>query len=273
MTGTARPAALTDPRAASVRKVVGLAGRAVRVKTGLTLVEGPQAVRELVACAPGALKDLYVTDEAAARWADIVAAAAGVTPWIHPVSVAVARRIAPAAQGIVAVARLGGFAATLPEAVAGEQPFLVVLPATQDPGNAGTIVRLADACGASAVIAGPGTVDLTSPKVVRASAGSVFHLSLVEGVALSEVAKACRERGIRLLGADGHADATVEEVLAEPTERIAWVFGNEARGLDAGEVAHLDQTAALAMWGRAESYNVASAAAICLYATAKARGR
>nr|WP_223875424.1 RNA methyltransferase [Nanchangia anserum] len=159
---------------------------------------------------------------------------------------------------------------SLPVALEAASPFLVILPRTQDPGNAGTIVRLADAAGAHAVIACTGTVDLTSPKVIRASVGSVFHVPLVQDVSLEEVSAACKSAGIRLVGADGHAEAGLDDVIDE-TGRIGWVFGNEAQGLSAAEIAHLDATARLGMWGHAESYNVASAAAICLYATACAR--
>lgn len=270
MTTPARSEALTNPNARSVRKVAGLSGRALRVKTGLTLVEAPQAVRELVSCAPHALKDLYVTDAAARAYGDIVEGAQACQAWIHPVSEAVSRAMAPAGQGMVAVARTEPMRTSLDDVLAATGP-VVVLPRTQDPGNAGTIIRLADATGAAAVIGCTGTVDLTSPKVIRASAGSVFHVPVVEGGDFANVTARLRDAGVYLVGAHGYAERSLEEVLSAAPLRLGWVFGNEARGLSDAEIASLDAVAALEMWGRAESYNVASAAAICLYMSARAR--
>lgn len=272
MTTTSRPDTLSDPHAPSVRKVAGLSGRSVRTKTGLTLVEGPQAVRELVRDAPDTVKDVYVTHAVAGRLGDLMAEVEAACRYVHPVSEKVARVLAPAGQGIVAVARTQSLSVPLADAFAGPAPFVVVMARTQDPGNAGTIIRLADATGASAVVACAGGVDVTSPKVIRASVGSVFHIPLVVGCSLAEVVSHAHLRGVTVLGADGAAQASLPEVVAGgDLDSVAWVLGNEAQGLDRDEVDLLDRTVSIPMWGRAESYNVAAAAAICLFETALAR--
>ncbi len=172
-------------------------------------------------------------------------------------------------QGIVAVCDLVDV--PLAEAV-GERPTLVaVLVGVSDPGNAGTVTRVADAAGADAVLFAGDTVDPHNGKCVRASTGSLFHLPIARSRDLDEVFTACRAGGLRLLGADGHApDALSAASLTEPT---AWVFGSEAHGLLEPVRARLDQVLRVPIYGRAESLNLATAAALCLYASATAQRR
>jgi len=135
-----------------------------------------------------------------------------------------------------------------------------VLHEVADPGNAGTIVRTADAAGATAVVLTSGSVDPFSPKAVRATTGSLYHLPLVLDVALAEVAAACRAAGQPLLGLDATGPRSVFD-LARSAPPLALVLGNEAHGLDPGAEDVLDGTVAIPRWGRAESLNVAAAAA------------
>jgi TrmH family RNA methyltransferase len=138
------------------------------------------------------------------------------------------------------------------------------------------VVRVADAAGAGAVLLAGDTVDPHNGKAVRASTGSVFHLPLARGRDAAAVLAACRAAGLTLLAADGAGELDLHDpraaaVLAGPT---AWVFGGEAHGLPADLAAAADHRVRIPIHGRAESLNLATAAAVCLYASAAAlRGR
>jgi TrmH family RNA methyltransferase len=151
--------------------------------------------------------------------------------------------------------------------------LVALLANVRDPGNAGTVLRTADAAGAQAVVFADASVDLYNGKCVRASAGSLFHLPVVAGVRLEEAVAAMRGAGLRILAADGRAgrsldDPGVQAWLGEPT---GWMFGNEAWGLPSDLVALADESVAVPIYGKAESLNLAAAAAVCLYASARAQ--
>ena len=151
---------------------------------------------------------------------------------------------------------------------------MAVLLGISDPGNAGTVVRVADAAGAGAVLFAGDTVDPYNGKAVRASTGSLFHLGVARDRDAGAVLDECRRAGMRLVGADGAADTDLDDAdrrgdLGAPT---AWVFGGEAHGLSAHpERNDLDLTLRVPIHGRAESLNLATAAAVCLYASARAQ--
>lgn len=266
------PSQLSNPRSDRVRQVAALGRRAARDKRGRFVVEGPQAVRELLRYAAAATDALYLTDAAAARHTEIVAQArdAGVEPVRCTEQVLAAMADADHPQGLLAVAR--HVDVPLQEALdaVGEDGFLVVLTHVRDPGNAGTVLRGADAFGASAVVVSDSSVDVFNPKVVRSTAGSLFHLPVSLGTPVTELLEACRARGIRLLAADG-AGATMlpDADLGRPH---AWVLGNEAWGLEESVRALCDDVVAIPI-RRAESLNLAMAATVCLHASASARSR
>lgn len=259
---TERPELLTNPKAERVARVRGLSGRSARLRHGQFLVEGPQAVRELIRFAPGLIRDVY----ASAAHAELAAAAAAVTRFVYPVTDEVAAALSADSQGILAVAQL-------PEQVGLERlagaRLVVVLPAIADPGNAGTLIRVADAAGADAVVICAGGVELTNPKVVRASAGSIFHFPVVTGVSFEQTALAARAAGLQLVGADGAATQQLFDPAFAAAAPTAWVFGNEAHGLSDAERAACDSLVAIPLYGAAESLNVAAAAAVCLFHTAR----
>lgn len=159
------------------------------------------------------------------------------------------------------------------EALAGTPQLVTVCAGIADPGNAGTVIRVADAAGADAVLLAGDTVDPHNGKAVRASTGSVFHLPLARDRDAAAVLDACRTAGLAVLVADGHGeldlhDPAAADVLGGP---VAWVFGGEAHGVPT-ELAHAaDHRVRVPIHGRAESLNLATAAAICLYASVGAR--
>ena len=269
---------LDNPRADRVRRVSGLVGRSARSRSGLMLVEGPQAVRELVRFSPGAVRDVYVRQDAWDTHADVVDAAVRATRWVHPVTDEVSAALSRDSQGICAVASLGAVSRELPPPSEGET--LVVLAQGRDPGNVGTIIRTADAFGASGVIAVAGTVEVTSPKVVRASAGSVFHIPVCVASSFEDARALVHGRSAALLGTSGGAGSVdmaamlVQGVTGRSrlSQSHAWVFGNEAKGLSGADMRACDSLVSIPMTGDAESLNVASAAATCLFASQTVRG-
>jgi hypothetical protein len=152
----------------------------------------------------------------------------------------------------------------------GRSPRLVtVAVGTNDPGNAGTLVRVSDALGADAVIFAGDTVDPQSSKAVRASAGSVFHVPVARSRDVGEVLRLLKGRGLQLMAtaADGEVDlGTANELLTRPT---AWLFGNEAHGLGPELMELADHRVAIPIKGSAESLNLATAASICLWESSK----
>ena len=269
---------LDNPRADRVRRVSGLVGRSARSRSGLMLVEGPQAVRELARFRPGAVRDVYVREDAWVTHADIVEAAQRATRWVHPVTAEVSVALSRDSQGVCAVASADAVSRELPEPSVGET--LVVLAQGRDPGNVGTIIRTADAFGAVGVITVLGTVEATSPKVVRASAGSVFHIPVCIVPSFEEAHALIHRRSAALLGTSGGAGSLdLSQMLAQGvsgrsrlSQSHAWVFGNEAKGLSGAEMRLCDALVSIPMTGDAESLNVASAATACLFASQTVRG-
>jgi RNA methyltransferase, TrmH family len=156
----------------------------------------------------------------------------------------------------------------VPDALRGT---LVALCAdVRDPGNAGTVIRTADAAGAAGVVLAGDAVDLYNPKTIRASVGSAFHLPIAVERDPAAAVRAAQAAGLTVLAADGGGEVDLfaaDDLLARPT---AWLFGNEAWGLPTELAALADHRVSIPIRGRAESLNLATAAAVCLYASARA---
>ena len=261
-----------NPRSSRVRGVAKLAARRARSQTGLFLVEGPQSVREALDWRPELVEEVYFTTAAGERHPEILrkAKAAGVEleEATEEVLLALADTVTP--QGFVAVARQPR--AELSAVLAAAPRLIAVLHEVRDPGNAGTIIRAADAVAADAVIISGQSVDPFGPKTVRSTTGSLFHLPIVLAPELGDALAAVRAAGLTVLAADVKGDdlgaAHAAGVLAAPT---AWLFGNEARGLVDDHLALADRALKLPIYGKAESLNLATAASVCLYQSAFAQ--
>ncbi|MGW6448647.1 TrmH family RNA methyltransferase [Lentzea sp. NPDC055074] len=264
----AAPFTERTPRVVAARHLTRRQGRD---KAGRFLVEGAQAVREALAWNKGEVHELFVTATAAQRNAELLQTASNQGVRISEVddkaAASLSETVTP--QGIVAVCDV--VPQPLDAALQGTPRLVAVLYGVSDPGNAGTVTRVADAAGADAVIFAGDTVDPHNGKCVRASTGSLFHLPIARSRDADEVFAACRAAGLRLVAADGYAkqdlvEASVNGDLAQPT---AWVFGSEAHGLPDDVVAKLDTSLKVPLYGAAESLNLATAAAVCLYASAR----
>lgn len=263
---------LTSTRSPRVKAVRRLAKRALRRRERAFLAEGPQAAGEALASG-SSIMELFVTAQAAARHPALLARVAEAGAPVHLVSGEVMAVLTQTTtpQGVLAVCR---FVDVPLETITAAAPRLVaVLAHVRDPGNAGTVLRTADAAGAGAVIFTDASVDPYNGKCVRASAGSLFHIPVAAGIGLAAAAGSLRGAGLRILAADSHGERHLDEVVASGALRAptAWLFGNEAWGLPDHVLSVADDSVAVPIYGRAESLNLASAAAVCLYASARAQ--
>lgn len=260
-----------------MRTLVNLSRRSFRLKQGLLLVEGPQSCAELLRFYPEAVRDVYLCHRAPEPAIQVARTALGITRWVHPVAPSVMKLFAPSAQGIAATADLSVLPSQMlpPLTDLGEGAW-AVCARVQDPGNLGTIIRIADACGLAGVLSLSGCADVSSPKVIRASAGSLFHLPVYSGASFGALAQLNEENGGCLVGLSGSAATDLPAFTASSSVAASPLFiclGNEAQGLSSEEIALCNETIAIPMWGKAESLNVATAAAIALHAIASARAR
>ncbi|MBM7051264.1 RNA methyltransferase [Rothia sp. ZJ1223] len=297
------PVIMENPHADRVKDIAKLATRTGRNKKNQFLVEGPQAVREALKAHQQrpVLDAVYITESAFDRHDDIVELMEEVHGTPTPeqgrkvfmrmvtdeVLDAMAESVSP--QGIIAVSFMLDVTPADIWGAEGINPRLVaVLARVQDPGNAGTIFRAADAAGADLIVCTKGTVDLYNPKAVRSTAGSIFHVSVISGVDLEEFAEDAKAQGIGVLAADGYGRVNIydlEDAAAaqrfgvelekktkyDLSQKTMWLFGNEAQGLNAEEKRAATLRVAVPVHGQAESLNVGIASAVCLYASARAQ--
>lgn len=259
----------TNARLVAARR---LTRRAARHETGRFLAEGAQAVREALGRSKVVLS-VFATPEAIEHNPELIEAARTQGVRVDDISVrsaaALSETVRP--QGLVALCHQVDV--PLRKAFETEPRLVAVLVDANDPGNAGTVLRTADAAGAKTVIFAGDSVDVYNGKVVRASAGSIFHLDVVTDVSADDAITAARAAGCTVLaaagtGADDLDDLISGHALDKPT---AWLFGNEANGLSGEVLAAADRTVRVPIYGEAESLNVAAAAAVCLYSSARAQ--
>lgn len=236
------------------------------------LTEGRQATSEALR-RHGTVIELIVADDSIDRHGDLLTAASEAE---ISIAVAPARAMTELSgtvtpQGLVAVCQMVDMPTD--EALAGTPRLVVLCDQIRDPGNLGTVIRCADGFGADAVLVSRDSVDVYNPKTVRASVGSLFHLPLAVEVSLSEAVGRGRESGLQVFGTDAAAPCTISDLArsGELTRPTLWVMGNEAWGLQPVHAALLDRLVALPIYGRAESLNLSTAAAVFLYASATAQ--
>lgn len=249
-----------------------LANRSFRDQVGRFLVEGPQAVRELVEWHPTAVAEVVLSDEASPAAVDVGEAAGRasctVTTVPEQVLVSITQTVAP--QGVVAICN---YLHSSPSELLSPRVGLrlaVFLHEVRDPGNAGTVLRAADASGAQAVLFSEGSVDPYNGKCVRSSAGSIFHSKFSRDTSTEEAIGLARAAGLTILATDLNADLELGEADAKSVlERPAlWILGSEAHGLPRSLSDQADYRIRIPIFGEAESLNLATAAAVCLYSSA-----
>lgn len=215
---------------------------------------------------PGCVVEVFATPTAAAQYDDLLAGAA-VTLVDDRALASLSDSVSPA--GVVALCR--HLDRPLADLLATPRRLVAICADVRDPGNAGTVVRSADAAGAEAVVLAGSSVDAYNPKTVRATVGSLFHLPLAVEPDAAQAVRAAQAAGLTVLAADGAGETDLfeaDDLLAGPT---AWLFGNEAWGLPDELAALADHRVRIPIHGRAESLNLSTAAALCLYASARAQ--
>lgn len=246
-----------------------LARRNSRAEVRLFLAEGSKALTEALQL-PGCVVEVFATRTATVENPELAEAVheAGL-PWQFAADDAVASLAgAQAPQGIVAVCRY----VDRPLEVVLTGSTIVICADVRDPGNAGTIIRTADASGASAVVLAGSSVDPYNDKTVRATVGSLFHVQIATGVEPLEAVATAKAAGYRVLAADGAGEVDLFGAGVLLDGPVAWLFGNESWGLPEEVAAAADHRVSIPILGRAESLNLATAAAVCLYASAQRRG-
>jgi TrmH family RNA methyltransferase len=248
---------------ARVKEARKLSRRSVRTERRLFLADGPKAVEGALSVA-GCVVEVFATPLAVEQHADLLAAAP-VTLVDDRALASLSDSVSPA--GVVAVCR--HLDAPLDHVLRASARLVAICADVRDPGNAGTVIRTADAAGADAVVLAGRSVDAYNPKTVRATVGSLFHLPLAVEPDPVAAVRAAQARGLTVLAADGAGEVALFDAdLGGPT---AWLFGNEAWGLPAELAALADHRVAIPIHGRAESLNLSTAAAVCLYASARAQ--
>jgi RNA methyltransferase, TrmH family len=249
---------ITSTHNKRVVKAARLKKRAMREKDRRFLVEGTRAVAEAVAS--GRVAEIFYTEGAEVRLAEVIAAAREARIPLGPVSPEVMEHLTSTVtpQGVVGVAEF----VDVPLSAVPAMGCLPVLCEVRDPGNAGTILRSADAAGATGVVFTRSSVDVYNNKAVRATAGSLFHVPIVREVDVEPTVNDLHQRGFTVLAATADGEASMYETdLARPT---AVLFGNEARGLGAAS-ALADHSVRVPIHGGAESLNLAAAATLILF--------
>ncbi|MCC3314474.1 TrmH family RNA methyltransferase [Nocardia africana] len=277
-----------NPRVVSAVK---LHRSASRRKSGLFLAEGANSVA--AALDTERVEELFYSSRAAERDHELVATAAALGVRTSLVSERAAQHLGETVTppGLVAVCRLvdvplgqvlsGTTSPQTREGVDGHAAasrMLAVPVEMSDPGNAGTLIRVADAVGANGVVLAGDSVDPHNGKCVRACAGSLFHVPIARDRDIDAVLNALRDKDITVLATTARGEVDLDDAddllrTAGESGGTAWLFGNEAHGLDPAVAARADHRIRIPIHGRAESLNLAAAAAICLYADARVRHR
>jgi RNA methyltransferase, TrmH family len=251
-----------------VKEARKLSRRSVRTERRLFLADGPKAVE--AALERGVVVEVFATPTAAEQYDGLVAAAGKVSLVDDRALASLSDSVTPA--GIVAVCSfldvpLGDVLA----AAAGERGLVVLCADVRDPGNAGTLLRTGDALGADGIVLAGRSVDPYNGKTVRASVGSLYHLPVALEPDPAAAVEAARGAGLTVLAADGAGEVSLDEAAPLLAGRVVWLFGNEAWGLPAELAGLADHRVAIPIAGRAESLNLATAAAVCLHETARVR--
>lgn len=252
-------------RSARVVAAVKLHRHVVRHREQRFLAEGAHLVQ--AATARGLVRDVFVTEAAAQRHAGLIGAQqAPVHLVTERAAKALSDTVTPA--GLIAVCEPPRV--QLADVLAAAPTLVAVAVEISEPGNAGTLIRIADALGAAAVIFGGSSVDPYNGKCLRASAGSIFAIPVLTGRELGALLDALRAAGLQLLATAVDGEVSLDDADALLGRPTAWLFGPEAQGLPADVAAAADHRVSIPMRGGADSLNVAAAAAVCLYQSARA---
>ncbi len=243
-----------------------------RTKSGLFLVEGPKMLREIP---DGMCREVYAsqsfsgTAEGQAVLEKLRSAHAEVETVSDPVFEYLSDTRSP--QGVLALVQQCSYRmeSLIPGGKSKKQPLIIILENLQDPGNLGTIVRTAEAAGATGILMGPGCADIYNPKVTRSTMGSIFRVPFVYTQDLSGALAYLKNEGITICAA--HLKGSVEMFTEDYTVPAAFLIGNESRGLTDETARMADKAVRIPMSGSVESLNAAVAAAVLMFEAKRQR--
>ncbi len=257
---------LDNPKSERIKGITRLNQKDARTESGLFLLDGPQGLKELVT-RPHLAREVFATEQAATRYASELSELEAFGVEVTLVSERIMEKLSEtkSPQGILAV--VSQLHVDLDQALAKKPSLVAVLDQARDPGNAGTILRAADAAGVDLVIFTKDSVDVYNPKLIRSTAGSIFHVSVVIDAESRSILSKLKAAGLQVWATamSGESVTGLAHELAAPT---AWIFGNEAHGVSDELLAAADRAVSLPIYGQAESLNLAMAASVCLYASA-----
>ena len=270
---------LDNPKSERVRRVADLASAKHREKSGRFLIEGPQSVREAVRWRPDLVQDVFVETipgiesprVASSALQSIIELSQDSTIYVHMATAEVMHHISSNAQGIVAVGNLAAMRTDTSDLALAQDALVAAFWQVRDPGNAGTVIRTADAAGCAAVVFVDECVDPLNPKVIRSTAGSLFHIPVIR-LSVDETLSWARQTNMTITAADIHGTESnppvdLPDMLAESKtlqRRRMVLFGNEARGLPTALIQQVGGSVRIPMYGKAESLNLAGSAAVAL---------
>lgn len=286
-------AVIDNPKSDRIKRIAGLARPAGRERSSRFLIEGPQSVREAVTWRPDVVQDLYIAvdidpdgepyvSETLATIVDKSQESHDSPIYVHHVTREVMNKISKDAQGIVAVGDIETLHTEISAVRLSERPLIAAFWQVRDPGNAGTVIRAADAAGCDTVAFVDECVDPLNPKVIRSTAGSLFHIPVLR-MDTGTFLKWMERTGLATIAADVYGTPerrpeALPDVLAaraadaaEPTKGVrgdAVLFGNEARGLPAAILERMDRIVSIPLYGKAESLNLGTSAAVMLMSLA-----
>ena len=253
---------ITSTKSNKVKYIVKLQQKArFRHQEGLFVCEGKRLVSEVP---PGLLREIYVTQEFLEDGDGAVQSGTAIETVSGEVMAKMAGTVHP--QGILAVVQKPKWSL---EDVFKGIPLVVFLENIQDPGNLGTIMRTAEAAGATGVVASSGTADIYSPKVVRSTMGSIFRLPYIEAEHFTEAMRQSRTNGVRLFAAVLDAESRIYD-QTDLAGAAGLVIGNEGAGLTDAAVAACDRKIYIPVSG-VESLNAGVAAGVLLFEAARQR--
>lgn len=251
---------LNSPHVGRVKALISSRGAKERSESGSFIAEGIQCIKEALQSRTGPqLQTIYITNLALEKYAGVIKnATCEILSISEDVAAAMSDTVTP--QGLVAVCKIPQPAFPV---ISSSVNKFIYLSEVQDPGNAGTIIRSADAFGFDAVLISPNSVDVYSPKVVRSTVGSLWHIPVFQSVSIKEII----DWDCEFIALDATAELPISKVRADRS--VVAIFGNEARGLNtAQEISDAKNAIVpvkIPMPGNAESLNLSVAASIVMY--------
>jgi len=260
---------LHSPHVEAVKALLGSRGNKERRQSNRYVIEGAQNINSALSSVPD-LKTLYATAQGLAKLEDCDLSAIDVIEVSEAVMKAMSDTVTP--QGLLAVARISDLRISDFKNHSPKNPKIAYFLEIQDPGNAGTVIRAADAFGFDAVIFSNNSVDAYSPKVVRSTAGSFWNIPLFEDISEAQILELSNDLKLAVFATYSEADLSLKDAAQSSRDKGSiWIFGNEARGIPDAVFSKLNpKKVAIPMSGGAESLNLATAASVVMYAVANA---